>query len=219
MSGEKNPSGLLSVVDAFQMFQTNKRGAGWGRDYPLPPEGITDRTPQEQWQDERQREMKEDESEFMDAVLSSKFEVLVREPDGEYFTITPNHIAESALPPSSIITNEIWTFPGDTLEPYAGRTPFVRRSEFLAWLDQMSGRTLKRMKPGPKKKLDEAKFQREVLEYVKENGMPDPTIDPNSRQSDLERHMMNWHNEAVSESTNRTYVNRAIEAIKANWRK
>lgn len=94
-----------------------------------------------------------------------------------------------------------------------------KTAEFEAWLDQVLGRPVKRTKTGPKPKLDEKEFQREVMKYVKDNGLPDPSIDPTSRQADLERHMMLWHREAVSESTNRKYVTKALRAVKDRWPK
>ena len=44
-------------------------------------------------------------------------------------------------------------------------------------------------KRGPKPKIDKMKFNKIAWEWIDENGMPNPQLDPNSRQADLERHM------------------------------
>lgn len=65
-------------------------------------------------------------------------------------------------------------------------------------------------KRGPKPKVDPAKFEREAHRWLAENGVPDPQLDQNERQADLERHMMVFHKDAIAESRNRELVSRAI---------
>lgn len=145
-SGDDPLPGFISVVAAFRAFQVAKRGRDWGQDYHLLVAAGTDDASRERWQDERQQELKADESEFMSAVMADLIEVVVQRPDGRLSTITPDHIAESMLPPSALISPELWGFPGDTttqaiaerkadsLARYAGRTPLVKRAEFMTWL-------------------------------------------------------------------------------------
>jgi hypothetical protein len=84
--------------------------------------------------------------------------------------------------------------------------------EFLAWLNEASGRAAKRGKPGAKPKVNTQAFEKEVHRWIAENGMPNPDIDPESRQSDLERHMTDWHGGKIGESQNRVHVTSAIKS-------
>lgn len=66
-------------------------------------------------------------------------------------------------------------------------------------------------KRGPKPKVDQEKFEKAVHEWIAENGMPNPDIDPNSRQADLERYMMSWHGDRLKDSRNRELVSAAMQ--------
>lgn len=73
-------------------------------------------------------------------------------------------------------------------------------------------------KRGPKPQVDHDEFEREVHRWLTENGMPDPQLDPNSRQADLERHMSESHNDAIGESQNRKLVSRAIASYMSRYK-
>lgn len=68
------------------------------------------------------------------------------------------------------------------------------------------------LKRGPKPKVDPIKFESEVHRLLEQEGTPDPTVDPNFRQSTVEKHMMNWHKEAYGVSQNRVLSKNAIES-------
>jgi hypothetical protein len=48
--------------------------------------------------------------------------------------------------------------------------------------------------------------------------MPDPQLDPNSRQADLERHMSEFHNDAIGESRNRVLVRRGMASYMSGYK-
>jgi hypothetical protein len=66
---------------------------------------------------------------------------------------------------------------------------------------------------GPKPKVDKVAFQEKVFALLENEGVPDPTIDPAFRQSDIEREMMAWHGDAIAESRNRELVSAAITSF------
>ena len=66
-------------------------------------------------------------------------------------------------------------------------------------------------KRGPKSKVDPAKFEAEALCWIGEHGIPDPKLDPQVRQADLERHMMSWHKDAINVTRNRELVRLAMK--------
>lgn len=70
---------------------------------------------------------------------------------------------------------------------------------------------------GPKPKVDPERFEAECHKYIEDEGVPDPKLDPQFRQADVERHMMDWHNGAISASRNRVLVVRAIESFIARF--
>jgi len=72
-------------------------------------------------------------------------------------------------------------------------------------------------KRGPKPKVDYSAFEREVHSWLAENGVPNPQLDPKERQADLERHMSEFHNDAIGESRNRVLVSRAIASYKSKY--
>ncbi len=57
-------------------------------------------------------------------------------------------------------------------------------------------------KRGPKPKIDKMKFNKIAWDWIDENGMPNPQLDPNSRQADLERHMAKHFSGAESHIRN-----------------
>ena len=71
-------------------------------------------------------------------------------------------------------------------------------------------------KRGPKPKVDRAAFRAEVMRWVVKYGFPNPKLDPASRQSDLERHMMVHFREALSEGHNRKLVSEVLREIEAD---
>ncbi len=71
-------------------------------------------------------------------------------------------------------------------------------------------------KRGPKPKVDPAAFRAEAKRWVEENGIPDPKLDPGSRQADLERHMMVHFCDAIAESRNRELVSEVLREIEAD---
>jgi hypothetical protein len=66
------------------------------------------------------------------------------------------------------------------------------------------------LRPGPKSKIDRDGFEAEVHRWIAEYGIPDPRLDPDSRQADLERHMMSWHKDTIQERRNRDLVKKAM---------
>jgi hypothetical protein len=73
-------------------------------------------------------------------------------------------------------------------------------------------------KRGPKPQVVHDEFEREVHRWLTENGMPDPQLDPNSRQADLERHMSEFHNDAIGESRNRVLVRRGMASYMSGYK-
>ena len=69
-------------------------------------------------------------------------------------------------------------------------------------------------KRGPKPKVDPKEFEKEVHRYLDVEGAPNPVIDPNFRQADVERHMMTWHGEKIGEARNRQLTSEAIASFR-----
>ncbi|MEI7600669.1 MAG: hypothetical protein WCJ41_15275 [Aestuariivirga sp.] len=68
---------------------------------------------------------------------------------------------------------------------------------------------------GPKPKVDPAAFRAEAIRLIDENGYPDPALDPDWRQADLERLMLQWTGQKISESRVRELVISVLREIKA----
>lgn len=191
LSGNKIPLGYLTTVEAFQVFQCQKRGLDWVNG--------------------SEQDLEDDETEFNDAIISEEFRVFACFPDGQIFRISPHHIVESTRGPRSLVTNEILAFHDEGMAPYARGTPLVREDEFAKWVRSVPGHSTRR-KPGPKPKVDRTAFEQEVHRLLDEEGSPNPQIDPDFRQADVERHMMQWHNDSIGETQNRTYVADALSS-------
>ena len=74
-----------------------------------------------------------------------------------------------------------------------------------------------RRKGGPKPKVDLEAFRAEVIRLIDENGYPDPIHDPDWRQADLEKHMLEWVGETLSVSRVRHHVAGVMRDIKASF--
>lgn len=73
-----------------------------------------------------------------------------------------------------------------------------------------------RRRGGPKPKVDPDAFRAEVIRQIDEKGYPDPVFDPEWRQADLEKHMLEWAGEKLSESRVRYRVAGVMRDIKAS---
>jgi hypothetical protein len=70
-------------------------------------------------------------------------------------------------------------------------------------------------KRGPKPIIEFEKFENEVHRLLKDNGTPDPRVDPNFRQADIEEHMLGKYK--YQESWNRELVQRSIASYLAKF--
>ena len=101
--------------------------------------------------------------------------------------------------------------------PYAGKS-FLDVVVLSAVVRKQWPASPPKGKRGPKPKVDFDEFELEVHRWLTENGMPDPQLDPNSRQADLERHMSEFHNDTIGESRNRVLVTDAIASYMSRYK-
>lgn len=80
-----------------------------------------------------------------------------------------------------------------------------------------SGEYTEYKKRGPKSKVDPREFEQEVHRLLDAEGIVDPKLDPNFRQSNVETHMLNWHREAIQVSRNRELTAAAIRSYRAKF--
>lgn len=70
---------------------------------------------------------------------------------------------------------------------------------------------------GPKPKVDPKSFETEVHRILELEGIPNPILDPNYRQSVLEKQMMTWHNETYGVSRNRALTVKAMASYTSKF--